>query len=132
MVRSLLPPDGPDRDPTSLTHTHLGLEDQAVLDFLRGDYAPIAEAAPADAPHRTHRLVAQPAQQGTAEVIYLPAAACRYAIVQYHPTSVRVVRRVIGLFGDAGQAEGYARGNGYHRYDVVPATAVLPTAPETG
>jgi hypothetical protein len=33
---------------------------------------------------------------------------------------------VVGLFGDVGCAETYARNGGYHLYDIVPATAVIP------
>jgi hypothetical protein len=59
-------------------------------------------------------------------LVYLPAASHCYAIVQYDPASARLVRRVVGLFGDVGRAEAYARDGGYHLYDIVPATAVVP------
>jgi len=36
---------------------------------------------------------------------------------------------VVGLFGAADCAETYARDGGYHLYDIVPATAVIPTTP---
>jgi len=59
-------------------------------------------------------------------LVYLPAASHCYAIVQYDPASARLVRRVVGLFRDVGCAETYARDGGYHLYDIVPATAVIP------
>ena len=62
-------------------------------------------------------------------LVFLPAASHCYAIVRYDTASARLVRRVVGLFGDVGCAETYARDNGYHLYDVVPATAIVPMAP---
>jgi len=62
-------------------------------------------------------------------LLYLPAASHCYAIVQYDPASARLVRRVVGLFGDAESAETYARDGGYHLYDIVPATAVILETP---
>src|SRR5215475_10872478 len=59
--------------------------------------------------------------------VYLSAVSHCYAIVQYDPASARLVRRVVGLFGDAEGAETYARDGGFHLYDIVPATAVIPT-----
>jgi hypothetical protein len=49
--------------------------------------------------------------------------------VQYDPASARLVRRIVGMFGDADCAETYAQDNGYRLYDVVPAIAVIPTLP---
>jgi len=62
-------------------------------------------------------------------VVYLPAASHCYAIVQYDVASARLVRRVVGLFGDVSCAETYAREGGYHLYDIVPATAVISMTP---
>jgi len=62
-------------------------------------------------------------------MVYLPAASHCFAIVQYDAASARLVRRVVGLFGDVSCAESYARLCGYHLYDIVPATAVVPEIP---
>jgi len=59
-------------------------------------------------------------------LVYFPAASHCYAIVQYDAASAHLVRRVVGLFSDADCADSYARDGGYHLYDVVPATAVIP------
>jgi len=113
--RDRLPPDG-----------LLDPEGQTVLDFLRREYA----AAPTVEPDASLHP-AQPEPTGREptshdRLVYLPAASHCYAIVQYDPASARLVRRVVGLFGDVGCAETYARDGGYHLYDIVPATAVIP------
>jgi hypothetical protein len=124
MPRTLLPPEDP--DPGASTKSHLTLDDQATLDFLRGDYLLAAEATVPRGPHRTKPRGESDDASASAVVIYLPGVAACYAIVQYDMASARVVRRVVGLFGGAGEAEGYAQDNGYYLYDVVPATAVIP------
>jgi hypothetical protein len=45
MIRSLLFPDDASRSSTSSAGCHSAIEDQAVLDFLRGDYLPVAASA---------------------------------------------------------------------------------------
>jgi len=129
------------------------LEDRALLDFLRGDYAPAARAqgspcpppgqheesrtpkpsAPATAPGGISNPA--PADAGAGKppetannLTYIPVASYCYAIVQYDAASARVVRRVVGLFGDVDCAETYARDAGYHLYDLLTATAVIATA----
>jgi hypothetical protein len=111
MRRTLLPPDDHELRVGALSAmSRLSLSEQVTPDFVRAGSAG--------------------QQQHTgAEVIYLPAAAYCYAIVQYDPTSIRVIRRVVGLFGDVGEAEGYAKDNRSYPYDVVPATAVIPQLP---
>jgi hypothetical protein len=52
------------------------------------------------------------------------ASSC-FAVVQYDAAAVRLVRRVVGMFGDPRDAERYGQENGYSLYDVVPATAVV-------
>jgi hypothetical protein len=107
----------------------LDLEGRAVLDFLRGEYAAARGPTPTIQPEQVEPQGkdAEPTRHDS--LIYLPAASHCYAIVQYDTASARVVRRVVGLFGDADCAETYARLVGYHLYDVVPATAVIPKAP---
>jgi hypothetical protein len=126
MPRTLLPPDDP--DPGASSNRHLTLDDQATLDFLRGDYRLAADATAPRGPHRTKPHAESDDAGPPAVVIYLPGVAACYAIVQYDVASARIVRRVVGLFGGAGEAEGYAQDNGYCLYDVVPATAVIPQA----
>ena len=141
MPRTLMPtPDDPQPRPSARPDDRtppddlLDPEGQAVLDFLRGEYASAARgSAPTIQPGTTP---SQPAQveppvknaepTGHDRLVYLPAASHCYAIVQYDPASARLVRRVVALFGDVGCAEDYARGAGYHLYDIVPATAVIP------
>jgi hypothetical protein len=103
---------------------HRALEDQAVLDFLRGDYAPAASHAPSSW-CETRPLNGQAPLAPAAPPVALPRA---YAIIQYEPSSDRV-RWVVGLFADALSAEEYAISHDLPRYDIVPATAVTPGTP---
>ncbi len=109
----------------------LDLEGPAVLDFLRGQQA-LAGHGSAQSQGTAAGQPERPALPGDCEparhgdLVYLPTATTCYAIVLYDVASARVVRRVSGLFGDADCAEDYARASGYHLYDVVPATAVVP------
>jgi hypothetical protein len=122
MTRTLLPiPD----DPHPKQAGQVAVEEQTFPGFLLGGHRPVADPRPgslgrgqptSDAPLEAHE-----------RLLYLPAVACCYAIVQYDTASARVVRRITGLFGDVECAETYARDNGYRLYDVVPATAVIPT-----
>jgi hypothetical protein len=129
MTRTLLPPNDSELG-AGAVNAHVALEDQAVLDFLRGDYSPALTATAAiDRPHETEQSGDGRVPGSGAEVIYLPAATCCYAIVQYDGASASVVRRVVGLFGDVTAAEGYAHDNSFRLYDVVPATAVIPRTP---
>jgi hypothetical protein len=86
---------------------------------LRGEYT---------AAHGTTSVRPAPAEPAGADprLVYLPAASHCYAIVQYDAASARLVRRVVGLLGDADCAEQYARDGAYHLYDIAPATAVIP------
>jgi hypothetical protein len=127
MPRTLMPTpeegDPPDRRATP-AKANPDLEDQALLDFLRGDYAPGAtingagRSAPTDGPVSDDGVLS-----------YLPVASSCFAVVQYDPTTARLVRRVIGMFGDVQDAERYGMENGYRLYDVVPATAVIARPP---
>jgi hypothetical protein len=153
MPRTLMPtPDDPRPDfQALLADAQLDFEGRALLDFLRGDDAPAvahqaspcpppgqdtepqpvvppSEPASPDAPQPgVPEEDAEPAEHD--HLIYLPLATWCYAIVQYDVASPRVVRRIVGLFGDVECAETYARDSGYHLYDVVPATAVVPITP---
>jgi len=117
------PEDGDPPDATTPT-ANLDLEDKAVLDFLRGEYAPAAaingasRSEPSDSPATDNDVLS-----------YLPVATSCFALVQYDTTTARLVRRVIGMFGDVQDAEHYGMENGYRLYDVVPATAVIARAP---
>jgi hypothetical protein len=135
MPRTLMPtPEDPRPDVQALRVADpLDPEAQAVLDFLRGEYVAARGSAPTNQPGAAPPRPAQPEPADCEptrhdSLVYLPAASHCYAIVQYD-ASARVVRRVVGLFGDADCAETYARDGGYHLYDVVPATAVIPKAP---
>jgi hypothetical protein len=96
---------------------HRDLDDQAVLDFLRGEYT--------GRPQPT--LLPPLSRQPSSPQSYMPAAVTCFAIVQYDPTAGVIVRRVIGLFGDVDSAESFARDDRRHLYDIVPATAVIAT-----
>jgi hypothetical protein len=52
-----------------------------------------------------------------------------YAIIQYDAASARLVRRIVGMFGDADCAVTYAHDGGYYLYDLLTATAVIARAP---
>ncbi len=139
MPRTLIPtPDDPRPDVRAvLAGAQLDPEADVVLDFLRGEYASVARGSGSSSqPGTTPRRPGQPEPPDEYSeptrhnsLIYLPAASHCYAIVQYDAASARVVRRVVGLFGDVGCAEDYARLSGYSAYDVVPATAVIPKTP---
>jgi hypothetical protein len=127
MTRIVLPaPDGPDPRHAAQAAPVTGHE-QALRGFLVGRHPRVADTGPG----RVGR--SEPAEDAPADgherLLYLPAITCCFAIVQYDAASARLVRRITGLFGDADCAETYARASGYHLYDVVPATAVMPTLP---
>jgi hypothetical protein len=147
MRRTLLPtPDEPRPNiRTLLTGPHV-LEPRGPRDFLPGHHAPTASPCPppdrreapgpvravSEPPTIGHPLRTDQRDGSLAEgdnLTYIPAVACCYAIVQYDAASARLVGRITGLFGDVECAETYARDNGYRLYDVVPATAVIPTPP---
>jgi hypothetical protein len=135
MPRTLMPtPDDPQPGgPARPSLTRLDLEEQALLDFLRGDYAPASAAASAsssaDSPFPKEPSSKE--NESTDDVLsYLPVASSCFAVVQYDATTARLVRRVVGMFGDPHDAERYGLENGYRLYDVVPATAVI-TRPAT-
>jgi len=118
-------PDDGDPPDAATPAPNFDLEDKALLDFLRGDYAPAAaingaarSAPPSDSPAIDGGVLS-----------YLPVASACYALVQYDVGTARLVRRVIGMFGDVQDAEHYGMENGYRLYDVVPATAVIARAP---
>jgi len=130
MPRTLMPtPDDPEPSgPARLSPTRLDLDDHALLDLLRSDCAPVAAAvpvasSPADRPHPTELITGD--GSGDEALTYLPVASSCFAVVQYDPTTARLVRRVVGIFGDVQDAERYGMENGYRLYDVVPATAVI-------
>jgi hypothetical protein len=114
----------------ALADARLDPEIPAVLDFRRGEYATDRGSGPAVQPGAASAVPAPgPAdsdQTGQYRLVYMPAASHCYAIVQYDVASARLVRRVVGLFGDVACAEDYAHRGGYTLYDVVPATAVIP------
>ena len=117
--------------PCSPAEAQLALEEPAVLDFLRGEYTAARGSAPTVPPGPAPLRPAQPEptdREPTSQdrLVYLPAASHCYAIVLNDTASARLVRRLVGLFGDVTCAEDYARQCGYHLYDVVPATAVIP------
>lgn len=90
--------------------------------------APSSEPAGPDAPQPTvPDEDAEPTDHD--RLIYLPLATWCYAILQYDVASPRVARRIVGLFGDVECAETYARDSGYHPYDLLTATAVVPMTP---
>jgi hypothetical protein len=107
---------------SSPADARLDPEPEAVLDFLRGQLLPSGTSRPLEPPV-SERDDGAPTRHD--RLVYLPAASHCYAIVAYDAASARVVRRVVGLFSDADSADSYARGGGYHLYDVVPATAVI-------
>ena len=135
MPHTLMPtPEDPRPDVQALLVDDLpGIKGRAVADFPRGEYATARRSAltidpgtarrqPDEvAPHGEHR---EPRSHD--DLRYLPAASHGYAIVEYDAASARLVRRVVGLSANADRAEAYARGGGYHPYDIVPATAVVP------
>jgi hypothetical protein len=131
MPRTLMPtPEDPRPDGRALPPD---AETRAVLDFRRGAYAISRGSVPSIQPDTA---LARPEQPELADcdptrrqLVYVPAASHCYAIVQYDVASARLVRRVVGLFGDVTGAENYARLSGYHLYDIVPATAVTPKVP---
>jgi hypothetical protein len=127
MTRTLLPaPDDPDPRHAAQAGP-VTVYEQALLGFLVGRRPRVADTGPGQVSR------SEPAEDAPADrherLLYLPAITCCYAIVQYDAASARLVRRITGLFGDAECAETYARDGGYHLYDVVPATAVIPTLP---
>jgi hypothetical protein len=110
MPPTLLPPTGRDPAAASPARSHDDIDDQAVLDFLHGDYAlNPARAQPFD------RYPAPPATTGSES----PGG---YAVVQYDRASR--VRWVTAPFGDALTAEEYAIARDFVQYDVVPATPI--------
>ena len=120
--------------PCSPAEAQLALEEPAVLDFLHGEYTAARGSAPTVPPGPAPLRPAQPEptdREPTSQdrLVYLPAASHCYAIVLNDTASARLVRRVVGLFGDVTCAEDYARQCGYHLYDVVPATAVILETP---
>jgi hypothetical protein len=125
MTRTLLPtPDEPHPKPAG----QVALDEQTLPGFLPGRHARVAGSGPGPlSPGEPPTQDTPPA--GHERLTYLPAVTCCYAIVQYDTASARVVRRIVGMFGDADGAETYAQDNGYRLYDVVPATAVIPTLP---
>jgi hypothetical protein len=131
MPRTLMPtPDDaePDRRP-SVGSTYLDVEERALLDFLRGDYgAGMGEPVTLITSTRSEAS-SRPTKAADEVLSYLPVASYCYAIVQYDPTTARLVRRIVGMFGDVPSAEQYAIENGYQLYDVVPATAVIAKPP---
>jgi hypothetical protein len=127
MPRTLMPtPEEGDPPGARAPATNLDLEDKAVLDFLRGEYAPTAaiNGAGRSAPSDGLALAADDSL-----LSYLPVASSCFALIQYDPTTARLVRRVIGMFGDIQDAERYGLENGYRLYDLVPATAVIARPP---
>jgi hypothetical protein len=130
MPRTLMPtPDDPEPSgPPRLSRTRLDLGDLALLDVLRSDCAPVAPAvpvasSPADLAHPTELITRD--GPGDEALTYLPVASSCFAVIQYDPTTARLVRRVVGMFGDVQDAERYGMENGYRLYDVVPAIAVI-------
>jgi hypothetical protein len=114
MPRTLLPPDGHEPPAGRFTaNAYPTVDGQAVLDFVRGEYVP--------------RPQPQALQQSSYPQLYVPAAATCFAIVQYDPAATVIVRRIIGMFGDVGRADRFAREDRRHLYDIVPATAVIAT-----
>jgi hypothetical protein len=59
-----------------------------------------------------------PGRDDNAALRYLAVASACYAVVQYDKDTARLVRRVVGLFGDVPSAELYAIENGYRLYDL--------------
>jgi hypothetical protein len=125
MPRTLMPtPEDPHPvAASSPADAQLDPEAEAVLDFLHEELAPRGTSRTLEPPV-SERDDRAPTRHD--RLVYLPAASHCYAIIQYDPASARLVRRVVGLFSDVGCAEAYARDGGYHLYDVVPATAVIP------
>ncbi len=83
----------------------LNPEEQAVLEFLAGEYAAV------EPQHITPS--------------YTPLDLHRFAVVAYDPASARAFRSVIGMFPDPESAGRYAREQGLQLYDVLPATQVI-------
>ena len=125
-------PDDPQPNgQTRPSPTRPDLDDQALLDFLRGDYAPAGASAspPSVTPLRRTPPTSEEGRRsdanGDAGLSYLPVASSCFAVIQYDATTARLVRRVVGMFGDPHDAERYGQENGYRLYDVVPATSVI-------
>jgi hypothetical protein len=150
MPRTLMPmPDDAEPDPRALVgYLHYFTpEEQAVLDFLLGDYViVVSEAASADSALSPPADLLSREPHGKEErppgdaLTYLPVASACYAIVQYSPATANTVvdsgcslhrepsiLRVVGMFADIPSARHYAMQNNYKSYDVVPATAVIAT-----
>jgi hypothetical protein len=154
MPRTLMPtPDDAEPDPRARVGClhYFTPEEQAVLDFLLGDYVivvsePAADYSalfpPASLPLSREPHAKEDRPPGDEALTYLPVASACYAIVQYSPATASAVveggcslrqepliRRVVGLFADIPSARQYAMQNYYQSYDVVPATAVIATPP---
>lgn len=127
MTCTLLPtPDDPDRRHAVRAAPNT-VDEQALLGFLLGRHARVAN--PDSGPVIRSKPCEEAPPESHEQLLYLPVATCCYAVVLYDVASARLVRRIVGLFGDADCAEAYARDNGYRLYDLVPATAVIPTLP---
>jgi len=90
MPRTLMPTpdDAEPSGPARLSLTRLDLDDQALLDFLRSDCAPVAAAAPvasspAGLPHPTELITRN--GSGDEALTCLPVASSCFAVVQYDP-----------------------------------------------
>jgi hypothetical protein len=117
MPRTLTTPAHGTASPTG---GHHDLEDQAVLDFLRGDYTP-------PAPRRPRQTDPRAAPPVVGRLAYRADTRPGYAIVQYDTASR--VHWVIAPFADALSAEHYAIDNDLTQYDVVSATPVIRGTP---
>jgi hypothetical protein len=106
MTRTLLPtPDEPHPKPAG----QVPVDEQTLLGFLPGRHACLADSGGPGPLSPSERSTQDTLPAGPERLTYLPAVICCYAIVQYDTASARVVRWIVGLFGDADCAETYAR-----------------------